>query len=628
MKFNINKILLWLKNGKKREITFKKNKINVITGDSGTGKSEIISIIDYCFFGSRADITDEIINENIIWYGINFNINENLYTLGRGRIEKRRVSKKYFFYADGYIPKVPVANNKEELIKEVIDREFNITERTIFPFGGKSITLGSKISPRYFLMFNTLSGDTIDHSEIFFDKQNINRYREALTSIFDLAVGIETEENLLKKEKANSLKTRLKQLRRKQTLIDQEIEVFNDNIIDLSKKAKEFNMIDYDLIDPIELKRKMDEISTAYKEESIDINLERMNKLKNEKNTLLRKTRNLKKFKGEVKRLKNLEKNTLDSLKPVTVLNESYKLLENPEIDLLITSLQDEYEQIKQNNKGKLPINFNIDNKIKEYEERVNVINSEIFDIPINEKSTKNEIDKLIFIGELKAKLELYSKQWNESDESDEIREQIDELESQINDIKLGNYQEKREAILRLLDELIQIYLNESGDALGNYKGYKSAFNYKEKKLELKRPKSTYTSKVGSSSNHMFLHLCLFLGLHELIITQKSPYVPQWLIIDQPSRPYFGDEGENKEKKLTWDKVKTSDKGKITIAMKLLDYFINYIVEELQVDFQVILLEHIPKSIWIEEKLSNFYLVEEFKDGNALIRFDENKKPY
>ncbi|MGJ9458508.1 DUF3732 domain-containing protein [Oceanobacillus sp. CF4.6] len=628
MRFNINKILLWLNNGKIREIKFEKNKINVITGDSGTGKSEIISIIDYCLFGSRADITDEIINENVTWYGVNFHINNNLYTLGRGRIDKREVSKEYFFHADGHIPKHPTANNTEKLIKKIIDNEFNITERTVFPFGGKNITLGSKISPRYFLMFNTLSGDTIDHSEVFFDKQNVDRYRDALINIFDLAVSIETEENLLQKEKLNVLKSELKKLKRKQNLIDKEMDVFNENINELSKKAKEFNLIDYDISDSAELMNKLNEINTTYKEESIDINLEKINKLKNEKNKLIRKIRNLKMFNLEIGHFKKLQKNTLDSLKPVQVLNESYKLLELPDLDLLINSLQDEYELIKQNNKGRSPFNFNVDNKIKEYEEKVKSLNSEIFDIPINSKTTKNEIDKLIFIGEVRTKLELYGRQWGISNQENDLDEKITNLESQINEVELIEYHEKRNATLRLLDELVQTYLDKSGDALDNYKGYKSSFNYKEKKLELRKPRSAFPSKVGSSSNHMFLHLCLFLGLHELIISQKSPYVPQWLIMDQPSRPYFGEEKESKVEKLSWEKVKRSDKGKITIAMQLLDYFINYVIKILETDFQVILLEHIPKSIWIDARLEHFHLVEEFKNGNALIRFDENNQPY
>ena len=38
MNFSIIKIVLWLKNGRVREIEFKPNKVNIITGGSHTGK--------------------------------------------------------------------------------------------------------------------------------------------------------------------------------------------------------------------------------------------------------------------------------------------------------------------------------------------------------------------------------------------------------------------------------------------------------------------------------------------------------------------------------------------------------------------------------------------------------------
>ncbi|PLT36014.1 hypothetical protein CUU64_01740 [Bacillus sp. V5-8f] len=72
-----------------------------------------------------------------------------------------------------------------------------------------------------------------------------------------------------------------------------------------------------------------------------------------------------------------------------------------------------------------------------------------------------------------------------------------------------------------------------------------------------------------------------------------------------------------------------TDRANIKIAMKLLDNFITYINKDLHKDFQIIVLEHIPKSIWQESKLKNFHLVDkEFKDGNALIRFDDTGNPY
>ncbi|MGG0246770.1 hypothetical protein ABEY31_30350, partial [Bacillus mycoides] len=44
MRFCIETITLWLRNNKIRTLKFEPNKVNVITGASGTGKSEIISI--------------------------------------------------------------------------------------------------------------------------------------------------------------------------------------------------------------------------------------------------------------------------------------------------------------------------------------------------------------------------------------------------------------------------------------------------------------------------------------------------------------------------------------------------------------------------------------------------------
>jgi soluble cytochrome b562 len=628
MKFYINEIVLWLINGNIRKVRFKNNKVNIITGSSGTGKSEILSIIDYCLCGSKPDITDEIINENVNWYGINFSINDKTYTIARGKIINRKVSNQYYFSQVGEIPELPTHKIDEGEVKEILEKEFGITERTIFPVGGRNLKIGSKISPRYFLVFNTISGNIITDSDVFFDKQNIDRYRDALGTVFDLAVGIETEENLKIREKINTLKQELKQLRRKQTTIDQEMTTFKDGFNEIIKQAKYHNLIEYNQMDVEECIKELINISQEYKQENIDLNFDKINKLKQEKNSLIRKIRNLKRFMQEYDQYKQLEKNTLDSLLPLKVIQESEKIIEFPELRLLISSLTDEFNSIKNNLKMKLPFDFNTKKRLSEYEDKIAEINRKIAEVPINSKSTTDEVSKLIFIGELKAKLQLYGSKLVDEEDKTELERLIGEKENDLEELssELIDYEENKKSILNLLDELIDAYLYESQDALGNYKGFKSTFNYKEKRLELRKPKAAYASKVGSSSNHMFLHICLFLGIHELLIRQESPYIPPLLILDQPSRPYYGEEEIKRD--TPWENLKDTDKGKITIAMQLLNDFISYVNNVLESDFQVILLEHIPDSIWKQAKLQNFHLVEEFRNGNALIRFNEDKEPY
>ncbi|WCM69306.1 hypothetical protein LZD60_11460 [Clostridium perfringens] len=108
MRFFFNNIILWMKNGKIRKLDFKPNKVNIITGGSETGKSAILAIIDYCFFADRdIKITEEFINENVAWYGINFCINNKTYTLARKSLDSSRPSKEYYFSLIGEIPEKP-----------------------------------------------------------------------------------------------------------------------------------------------------------------------------------------------------------------------------------------------------------------------------------------------------------------------------------------------------------------------------------------------------------------------------------------------------------------------------------------------------------------------------------------
>jgi hypothetical protein len=98
--------------------------------------------------------------------------------------------------------------------------------------------------------------------------------------------------------------------------------------------------------------------------------------------------------------------------------------------------------------------------------------------------------------------------------------------------------------------------------------------------------------------------------MHEVIFQNNSPFVAPFIIIDQPSRPYYGTNGKRK----TNDPE--SDDYKIKKAFELLDTFIETRNSN-NGHFQMIVLEHIPKEDVSD--LKNVHVVEEFFDGNALI---------
>ena len=211
MKFAIKKLILWMNDeaGYIRELEFEENKINVISGESNTGKTAILHIVDYCLFSSKHKIAESKINENVAWYGLNFLINDKHYTIARKAPHRATVSGEYYFSSVGELPKKPSSNMTESALKELLETEFNIDKDVTIPFGGKALKANSKISLRYFMLFCTISGDIVQHSEVFFDKQSDNRYREALPRVFDLAVGIETVDNIIRRDKLVSLQAKL-----------------------------------------------------------------------------------------------------------------------------------------------------------------------------------------------------------------------------------------------------------------------------------------------------------------------------------------------------------------------------------------------------------------------------------
>lgn len=98
--------------------------------------------------------------------------------------------------------------------------------------------------------------------------------------------------------------------------------------------------------------------------------------------------------------------------------------------------------------------------------------------------------------------------------------------------------------------------------------------------------------------------------MQEVAFRNDSPFVAPYIVIDQPSRPYWGSGDEKKAM------LNESDAFKIKKAFELMDKFIKSRNENLG-DFQMIVFEHVPRDIF--EGFTDVHLVEEFKNGNALI---------
>lgn len=333
-----------------------------------------------------------------------------------------------------------------------------------------------------------------------------------------------------------------------------------------------------------------------------------------------RKIKGLRKFLGEYTKHKHVLSETADSLKPISYLRNNHADTVRTSVFFeILERLEKGLQEIKIEISKKNPLDSNVGELIKKLEGQREQLQGELQALPSSGAVFENEKERYIFIGETKAKLELFAE--TNGNSSRNFEADIANLERQIGELTVQSAEERQKHFTSVLDETIQEYISSAKVALGNYGQYRSAFDYKEKKLHLRKPKTAFIENVGSSSNHMFLHLFLFLGLHEIIMANGGQHVAPFLIIDQFSRPYWGDDqngGAKNEQSAEQDRdVNESDVAKVHTALKLLDHFISQ-ANGMGKEFQIILFEHIDPQYW--KGLENFHLVEIFRDGNALIQ--------
>lgn len=617
MKFHIESLHLWLNSGHRRTVSFLPNKVNVITGDSHTGKTAILDIFDYCFFASDHRISESIINENVAWYGLRIHVNGKVYLLARRAPVGTTASADYHFSAIGELPDAqPSANIVASVLKKLLSADFGIDQDVRIPFGGRMLQANSRISLRFFLLFNTISQDIITHSDQFFDKQNQTRYQEALPRIFDIAVGIDTVENISKREKRLELERRLARQQKLLLKTEEKREQFNAQLAETVARARGYGLIaeDADGGAPVEALKKV----VTDHESGTDLHVSRKyEEISSEIYRVARKIRGMNRFVSELGNRKSTLKETEDSLRPVDYLISNFEeSVRTSVFDEILANLSEGLREIKAATAKKTPLDSNIAEIVKGLRAKHDSLAEELKTLPSEMESFQNDREKYLFIGETKAKLELYADE--DADASTDNADLIARLESEIEALSVEPVEDRKELFTRALDEAIQDYISLTSAALGNYGEYRSAFNYAEKKLHLRKPKTLSTENVGSSSNHMFLHLFLFLGLHELIMRDGGIHVAPFLIIDQFSRPYWGEDdktSEGSERDLA-----ASDVAKVRLALVLLDHFIG-MAKEMGKEFQMIVFEHVKPKHW--EGLEHIHLVEIFSDGNALIPLSE-----
>lgn len=605
MNFYIKKLKLWFKTHC-QPITyeFEPDKVNVITGNSSTGKSSILRIIDYCLFSPESSIVEDVINQNVQWYGLIFHLDGHDYAVARTAPFSGTITKEIYWKddCDDFLDAYPIPNSNISRVEleQWMDKKFHVDGIEI-----EDKKKMYKIHFRHMMMLSYLTEDVIATLNTYFDTNFFGEreYFRYLPNILQVGLGMDA---FSIKGLEQNKETLTKQIKKEETKKKKDAEnekKYLQNLSTIIEEAKSLGLIS-------SAPEVGKEVETVY--EGITRFKNNLNRIKrgsttlNEINSCDQELHNVQK---QLRDLNSLRREFTRSCKYAQTIKESITPMEFLINNLDVHILSDEtvmlYKSLEKAFRDIENINFKVDTLPSDFQERYTALKEKesnlLKRIDYLEKTSKIALNPEIIIPtfELDAKLKRLERKpatYIGDIKLANIKEDLKDLNCQIENLKIQN-----DLAIKELDQNIQIYYDIQSGMSDSYRNCDVSFDLDNATLRIrKKGEYAYIRNVGSKSNYMFLHLCFFLGLHEFISSRKNVRVPNFLFIDQPSIPYFGHrEGNISSNERGMYVSSKDDEAKLKAAFTLIDNFMSQnINNDKDEHFQIIMVEHADPEYW------------------------------
>ena len=568
MKSYIKAIVIFSKNGEKRVVPLRQG-VNIITGESKTGKSALVEIIDYCFCSSRCTIPKGKITDFSYLYSLVMCIDNKTYVIARYNPENG--GKMYFYRESNEFDSktLELVDFSEKTALSCKDAQ-NELECALGLFVTNMENDGAKqkkkASLRNMVSFLFQHQNLIASKFALFYRFSDFYKRKDVIDQFPVFAGIIGQEYYSDLIRLNALKVELKKAEQKQKANVKSAEYVEKTLVPLLKDYYALLDLDFDERTPVQrcihAAKNLPEFdeSQLFQESKIadrykDLNSE-LERLRNEERDVLLRINDIKNTKNTgnsyFKVLEELKAQTdaagisVEEYKCPICGNNCKEIAENDtqiieatewlEKELAITEryTSDFSEDIRKLEE----LHSNIASQIKEVWKQIKTIEKKFI-------FSKELVSKREKVNYAKAKIDLYVELSDSGvfesvdDDIANFKEQIKQLQTEIE--RFGVDKKMKEAEVFLSQNMIHI--SETLDFEDEFKPINLKFALTDGSFNLYQEKSDYEriylDEMGSGANWVSCHIALFLSfLHYFTSKENSP-MPLILFLDQPSQVYF-----------------------------------------------------------------------------------------
>ena len=620
----ILELVIYSYDGRRRQIKFNLGSVNIITGKSKSGKSVVGDIIDYCLGGRDCNIADGIVRENVSWFGLLLQFDNERVFVARANPGIGMQTTVDCYIETGKDIESPekadfISNINYSSVEEVLSKRVGIEENVNIPPEGQTRE-PLKANIRHALFYCFQNQDEIAAKSHLFHRQAESFVTQAikdtlpyfLGAVNGLALELEAERKEKRREYtrisralADTKEISGRSTTRGASLLSEAVSVglASDTEVDQT----DFNAL-FDYLKGLQMVTAP--VPASHLDKMTDLQ-EEYRKLTEELSLAENDIDEAKKYQGytggygdevnhQVKRLESIglfEKLNFETGKCPFCASPLESPL--PGVDAMRASIHNLNESLGMISRERPRVQA----YITEREAMAESIRNRRRDVEASIQAIYESEERLRSIRDLNTRRALVLGRislWIESVEREEDYSQYDE--------KLKALSER----LAVLDELLDRE-NTSERVESALSNMQTDMTEWAKKLELEGQGNSYRidlgkatvvmdkdrpialQQMGSGSNWVGVHLIAMFALHKFFISHSRP-VPGFLFLDQPSQVYF-------------PSMELKDENKDLKAVGMIYDFISDCVSTLGSKLQIIIMDHaqLDKSSFTDHVIESWW---------------------
>ncbi|HCL3953825.1 MULTISPECIES: DUF3732 domain-containing protein [Pseudomonas] len=627
----IRSIHIYSHDGQRRDLAFKVDGLNVITGRSSTGKSALSEIIEYCMGRSSFNVPEGIIRDKVAWFAVIYQFEKEQVLVAKPPPSGSGASCSTVMLRRGAQLQVPefkdlAINTDDESIVELLSRLLGIPEnRTEVALEHSRNSYDANVKHTFYYLFQK-QGLVANKDQLFY-RQNEQFQPQAIRDTLPILLGVSSSDRYELESKLRLAQRDLRVNQKKLELAQDAVDTSHVQAIGLHSEAKTVGVLGT-TDESLNADGIMEVLRSAlfWKPETVpDDDGSRVSILEEK---LVQLRRNRRDVQGRIDAARQFAKRSggyeneaaeqIDRLASIKALpknpdsgewqwpfSEQNLALESPVAVVLLNELASLDKELRVAT-GQRP---KLDAYLTELAGTVDEIRDEI-------KQKEAELSAAISANEFLAKmgsrnnaaarvvgrisLFLETLLPNEDlaklkAESRRLSNKVKQLEEQIG---ADDSNERLTSILNNISAQMSRYIQKFNAEFGPYP---ARLNLPQLTIIFDRPERPVPmGRTGGGENHLAYHLSALLALH-LFAAQNNRPIPRFLLIDQPTQVYFPSEQVYQD--ADGSVQKTEADADLDAVRRLFELLLKFTQEEVP-GFQLIVTEHANlREQWFQDAL-------------------------